>query len=181
MSVEPPVFIAQKTQDDGTTVIENTSFFPSINLLHFQKGYRLNDKISTTEQVEAIENALGWVNSDLMSINALDQPAGKDEDGRCIDSHWVDIQKQKGFETLADVPDMPGGTATRLYLTAVYSKAKAELLDENQDDDQTHSGTGAHQIDFKKSINTQRENHMQRSRESIRQLLGIPRVTIELL
>lgn len=181
MSVSPPVFIASKTQDDGNTAIENTSFFPSINLLHFQSRYRLNDKVSPEEQVEALENALGWVNGDLMDVNALDQPAGVDENGECIESHWVDIQKQKGYETLADVPDLPGGTATKIYLTAVYSKAKAELLDENQDDDQTHSGTKADAINFKTSIEKQREKHMQKSRECIRELLGISRVTIELL
>lgn len=177
MPVNPPVFIATGQQDDGQLTVPNHAFFPSISLLEFQQRYNVNDKTPVPKQLDALRTAIGWVNSDLFDPDALDQPAGIDD---TIKS-WVEIQQQYGYESLSDVPDLPHGNAEQIYLTAVHSKAKAELLDDNQDVDQTRSGTRADEVDFATSIDRQRENHLTQARESIRALMNKPRCTIELI
>lgn len=74
----------------------------------------------------------------------------------------------------ADV--LPPGSATACYRLAIYHRAKAYLIEQYRDVDTTKSGHDrAEEMEIRIKV------YLQRSREALRQLIGTPRMTVELL
>lgn len=89
---------------------------------------------------------------------------------------WRTEHEAAGHATLADVPDDEPGRLPYLYKRAVYSKAKADLMERMLNFDATASG--------QKKAESQEpaiDDHRRNARWAIRDILGQPRSTVELI
>ena len=169
----PPVFIASKSFDDGTTVISNFNFFPSIHLLDFQQRYRLDAGTAASRQIHALMTAMQSINDELLNPNSTD-----------TGESWVDMNIARGYCSLEQVPTLYYGACKQLmqqYQTSVYAYAKALLMERARDTDSRLSGTRADDLERSRDIDKTADEYRQESREALRALMGKPRCTIELL
>ena len=89
---------------------------------------------------------------------------------------WRIGQEAAGHATLADVPDDEPGRLPYLYKRAVYSKAKADLMERMLNFDATATG--------QKKAESQEpaiDDHRRNARWAIRDIIGQPRSTVELI
>ncbi len=89
---------------------------------------------------------------------------------------WRIEQEAADHATLADVPDDEPGRLPYLYKRAVYSKAKADLMERMLNFDATATG--------QKKAESQEpaiDDHRRNARWAIRDILGQPRSTVELI
>lgn len=139
--------------------ITNDGFFPDIDLADLRDATRLPGDITLTRLLQAAVNAMIACNSDLDAYKTSSVAAG--------------------YATLSDVPASQINAESRLvmlYRRAVYSTVKADLTERYRDVDTTATGTKRAE-DLTPSIDEQRRN----ARFAVRDILGIPHSTVELI
>lgn len=157
MSFVAPNTPTVATEQDQS--ITNHEFFPNLSLLEFRSGMRV-DSVTTKERaVHALYRAMLEVNGRLWA--------------------WADQKKAQGISTLDDVTQKkghPAGAIKKLYLTAVWSLAKAELVERIPDYDTTNAGK-----DKADSLEPAAETYRRDASWAINDIIGAPRSTIELI
>ncbi|OEY67470.1 head completion/stabilization protein [Marinobacter sp. X15-166B] len=117
--------IAAGGATENTAVVPNAPFFPDINLGEFRDAMRLDSTVTDERALHALEVAVFDVNSQL--------------------SGWSQTLIADGIANLEGVPVppwQPSGAFSRLYLRAVWSMAKANLVERYRDYDSTNAGHG---------------------------------------
>ncbi|PUA16813.1 head completion/stabilization protein [Glaciimonas sp. PCH181] len=115
-------------QETDTTVVENDGWFPDIALHHMRDAMRLDGTVTTPRLVQAVAEAILHVNREL--------------------DQWQNAQLDAGYSTLEAVPAKKINRESKLlihYRRAVYSTAKADLLEKYRD----YDSTGASMTDKK--------------------------------
>lgn len=147
-----PGFIA--TGNDAANTrdqqVGNISFYPVIAVADFCELYRVDTSISDVRVVAALRDAVINTNIDL--------------------AVWQSKQLLLEYTKLADVPANPYDDVSELtthYHTAVYSKAKAELIEKYRDFDSTGSGHGRAD-----ELTTAMDDHRANARRAIHAITG---------
>ncbi len=142
-----------------TTAIGNDGWFPDIDLQHMRDAMRLDGTVTEPRLAQALIGAILHVNSEL--------------------AEWQAQQQAAGVAKLEDVPAPKIGGESKLvacYRRAVYSTAKADLIERYSDYDTTAEGKKkAEQLDCQ--IEDQRRN----AHWSIADIIGRPHLTVELI
>ncbi|WP_160280214.1 head completion/stabilization protein, partial [Cellvibrio mixtus] len=92
---------------------------------------------------------------------------------------WVSQQQQKGIAALDDVPQKtghPAGAIKNQYFTAVWSLAKAELVERLPDYDTTNAGK-----EKADTLEPSAETYRRDASWAINDIIGAARTTIELI
>lgn len=142
-----------------SVIVTNDGFFPDIDLKDCRDQVRLDGTITDLRLTAAVTTALLTVNAELATYKST--------------------QLQAGYTALTDVPgDRISGQSkpTLLYKSAVYSLAKAELVERYRDYDSTLSG---HQR--AEQLEGTDQDYRRDARWAIRDLLGRRRTTVELI
>ncbi|GAA3911745.1 head completion/stabilization protein [Gibbsiella dentisursi] len=141
------------------TVITNADFWPAISTGAFRLAKRLGGTSTTDRLHHALKVAMAAVNDQLRD--------------------WQQQQRAAGYDSLDAIPaDQIGGESVLLtrYCEAVYSYAKASLLEGYRDADTTSKGE-AHAL----ALSTQIDQCWRDVRWSIRDITGSNRGLAELL
>ena len=149
---------ASSTPPDSATVA-NDGFFPDIDLNHMRAAVRLDGTVTNERLRDATVAAVLLVNDELAAWKASAIAAGR--------------------EKLVDVPAPEvGGETINLvrYRTAVYRYARADLVERYRDFDATKSG-----VDQAEKLECSADDDRRAAKWSIRDLLGRPRSTVELI
>lgn len=143
-------------------VIENDGWFPDITLVDLRDAMRLDGTVTDARLVQAVVDAILHVNREL--------------------AQWQGQHAQAGIAALADVPATRINRESRLlaqYRRAVYSTAKADLIERYRDYDST-----ATSLTDKKSMEwldeapgAQRRN----AQWAIADIVGRSHLTVELI
>ena len=143
-------------------VIENDGWFPDIALVDMREAMRLDGTVTDARLVLAVVDAILNVNREL--------------------AQWQGQHAQAGIAALADVPAARINRESRLlaqYRRAVYSAAKADLIERYRDYDST-----ATSVSDKKSMEwlddapgAQRRN----AQWAIADIVGRSHLTVELI
>lgn len=145
--------------DTSDQTVTNLAFFPNILVAAFRTAVRLQDTVTDERVVKALTTAMMDVNREL--------------------ADWKAAQILLGYNTLAEVASQNYGAITELqhyYMNAVYSKAKAELVEFYNDSDTTSEGLRRF-IGFLPAG----EAYLREAKEAIRNILGDPHMTVELI
>jgi hypothetical protein len=145
------------TPTDALTVT-NDGFFPDIDLGKLRDTARLDGTVTTTRLRDAAIAAVISVNDELQA--------------------WKATQIAAGVAQLADLGPRIGGVGVQVsrYLTAVYRTAQADLSSRYRTFDATPDGQAkADQLE------TTIGDDLRAARWAMRDLLGLPRSTIELI
>ncbi|MFM2480132.1 head completion/stabilization protein [Celerinatantimonas sp. YJH-8] len=151
--------IANGDQNASGTTIANDGFFPDINSARMRAAMRLDSAISDERLTESIVAAMLSVNHELASY-AMNAQAN-------------------GYSNLKAVPDSPINGTTRpiwLYRRAVYCTAAAELTEHYRSYDASGKG-----LDEAEVLSYSIDEYRRDARWAIRDLLGAPRSTVDLL
>jgi len=143
----------------GTGDIANAPFFPVIAMSELRAVARIDGTIPDERLIEAATVAMSAVNTDLAGYQA--------------------DREAEGITSLAEVPAAAlGGRSrlVRLYLRAVYAMTKADLLERYRDFDASNSGRTREE-----DLDKPAAEHRRNARLAIREILGVPRVTAELI
>ncbi|WP_275098061.1 head completion/stabilization protein [Sedimenticola hydrogenitrophicus] len=152
-------FIATGASQESGLTVKNLAFYPDLNLDNFRALYRIDTTVKNEVAIDALINAMVATNAELKA--------------------WRAEQEAAGHAALADVPaDSYDGTSEKIthYLTAVYSRAKALLVERFRDFDSTGAGHGRAD-----DLNLTTGDYLQQTRESLRALKGLPRTIVELI
>ncbi|AYM78586.1 head completion/stabilization protein [Janthinobacterium agaricidamnosum] len=143
-------------------IIENDGWFPDVNLAEMRDAMRLDGTVTDARLVQAVVDAILQVNREL--------------------AQWQGTQAQAGIAALVDVPATRINRESRLlaqYRRAVYSTAKADLIERYRDYDST-----ATSVSDKKSMEwldeapgAQRRN----AQWAIADMVGRTHLTVELI
>ena len=143
-------------------IIENDAWFPDIALADMRDAMRLDGTVTDARLVQAVVDAILHVNREL--------------------ADWQATHVQAGITALVDVPAARINRESRLlaqYRRAVYSTAKADLIERYRDYDST-----ATSVSDKKSMEwlddapgTQRRN----AQWAIADMVGRTHLTVELI
>lgn len=139
--------------------IPNAAFFPELALADFRNAVRLDGTVVDDRAVQALETAMYDVNGQL--------------------AEWMQEHQAEGVNTLADVPNpawQPESYYTRQYLRAVWSLAKANLVERYRDYDTT--GTGHDRAD---ALEPADADYRRDAAWAIADILGRSRTTVELI
>lgn len=146
-------------QPTASTTITNAAFFPDLKLEEFRAAMRV-DAVATPERaMQALRAAVIEANNRL--------------------SRWLTEQINQGFNSIAEVPAKPGAIEDQnkfLYLRAVWSLAKANLIERYRDYDTTKSGQEKAEL-LAESVDDLRRD----AAWAINDLVGAPRSTVELI
>ena len=141
------------------TTIVNASFFPDLTLDEFRVAMKV-DAVATSERaMHSLRAAVIEANNRL--------------------SKWLTEQVNQGFASIGDIPAKPGEIADQkkyLYLRAVWSLAKANLIERYRDYDTTKSGQ-----DKADALNESADDYRRDAAWAINDLVGAPRSTVELI
>ncbi|MEQ5834233.1 head completion/stabilization protein [Marinobacter sp. NFXS9] len=146
----------------GTTepvTITNAAFFPDLDLDTFREAIRLDGTVTNERAVPALEIAMSDVNGQL--------------------AEWMQEQQAAGATALDEVAQpawQPDGYYTRLYKRAVWSLAKANLVERYRDYDTT--GTGHDRAD---ALEPTDGDYRRDAAWAIADILGNHRTTVELI
>jgi hypothetical protein len=139
--------------------IENDGWFPDIDLAMWREQMRIRDSVTPARMREAMIAAILTVGRDL---------AG-----------WATDRRAEGAVSLGQVPaPMIDGTSTfvLLYRRAVFTAAKAEVVERYRDIDMT--GAGQRKADdLDPSVTELRRDSL----HAIRDIRGVTRTTIDLI
>ncbi len=159
-SPQPAAALAPPAPTAG--VIENDGWFPDIALVDMRDAMRLDGTVTDARLVQAVVDAILNVNREL--------------------AQWQGQHAQAGITALADVPAARINRESRLlaqYRRAVYSTAKADLIERYRDYDST-----ATSLTDKKSMEwldeapgAQRRN----AQWAIADIVGRSHLTVELI
>ena len=143
-------------------IVENDGWFPDIALSDMRDAMRLDGTVTDARLVQAVVDAILQVNRELGA--------------------WQALQTDAGIAALADVPATRINRESRLlaqYRRAVYSTAKADLIERYRDYDTT-----ATSVSDKKSMEwldeapgAQRRN----AQWAIADIVGRTHLTVELI
>lgn len=146
------------TPPDSATVA-NDGFFPDIDLNYMRAAVRLDGTVTNERLRDATVDAILQVNDELAA--------------------WKAEKIAAGAASLVDVPAAEiGGESVNLvrYRTAVFRFARADLAEKFRSFDATKSG-----LDAAEKLECSVDDDRRAARWSIRDLLGRPRSTIELI
>lgn len=141
------------------TTITNASFFPDLKLEEFRTAMKVEAVATPERALHALRAAVIEVNNRL--------------------SKWLTAQIEQGFSSIDDIPKKPGEIEHQkkfLYLRAVWSLAKANLIERYRDYDTTKSGQ-----DKAESLAESIDDFRRDAAWAINDLLGAPRATVELI
>ena len=139
-------------------LITNDGWFPDVDPTDFI-GTRLRDSITPQQRRDALIAAIIAVGNDLEA--------------------WAEKQRVAGYAALAEVPDKKIDGTSRLvllYTRAVFSMAKADLIEGYRDVDLTGAGQRKMEEIEPASGELRRE-----ALYAIRDILKVGRVTVELI
>jgi len=149
--------------DTSDQTVNNITFFPAIAVADFKAATRAQDTVTDERVIQALRTAISDVNREL--------------------ADWRATQESLGYNTLAEVPSDNYGSVedpitehTHWYLTAVYAKTKAQIIEVYNDIDTTEEGLKR----FVGFSGTE-EAYQREAREAIRNILGEPHMTVELI
>jgi hypothetical protein len=146
----------------GTTTaftIENDGFWPNVDADNYRAAHRVDASVTNARLEVALVAAILAVNADLLKKKLS----------------WL----AQGYTTLAAVPaDAINGETIllALYRRAVYSQASAEVAERYRTYDATNSGAAAAEEELPTAAEYRRD-----ARWAIRDMLGVPRSTVELI
>lgn len=149
-------FIATNNSAEEPEQVINNGFFPDINVSQFRTVMRVDQTVTSERTVQAIQDAMITINNELQA--------------------W---QNNSQSESLSDIPSENYGDKTKLehlYQAALFNRAKGLLIESYRDYDSTKSGH-----DRADEMETRIDDYLRRSREAIRNILGISRMTVELI
>ncbi len=139
--------------------ITNASFFPDLTISEFRDAMRVDSTVTDDRAVHALQAAMFNVNAQLAS--------------------WMADQKEAGVNTLENVPEQdwqPAGVYMRLYLRAVWSMARANLVERYRDYDSTNDGH-----DRAEALENTGDDYRRDAHWAIADIKGINRTTVELI
>ncbi len=142
-----------------SNAIGNDGFFPDIDLQHLRDAVRLDGTVTEPRLKEAVIGAILHVNQEL--------------------TDWQAAQQAAGVEKLCDVPAPQIGGESKLlacYRRAVYSTAKADLIERYGDYDTTAEGKKKAE-----SLDCQIEEQRRNAHWAIADIIGRPHLTVELI
>lgn len=152
-------FVAPGEDTAPETDIANDGFFPDVKASDFRKTMR-QDKTVTTERLRSsLINAITSINRQL--------------------TPWKALQVEAGKATLAAVdPVEIGGKPVKVhyYLQAVYSLAKAELIERYRDFDATNSGR-----EKADEMDDTEDDYRRDARWAVADIQSKPRTVVELI
>lgn len=157
-----PLPIVDNGSDDapaGEAPIVNDGFFPDVDPTLFAREMRVRDAVTPERRRRALIDAIITVANQLAA--------------------WRDRQRLAGVASLADVPSPAIDGESRLvqlYRTAVFSEAKAKLVERYRDADITRAGKDQVE-DLDPSIGELRRDSVY----AVRDILGVGRVAVELI
>lgn len=150
------------TQQSDAATVENDDWFPTIDLRHMRDAMRLDGTVTDLRLNQAVVDAILHVNEEL--------------------NVWKQIQVTAGHLALENVPASQVNRESKLvihYRRAVYSTAKADLLEKYRDYDSTASSM----VDKKSMAYLDNAPSEQRRNAhwAISNLQGLPHLTVELI
>jgi hypothetical protein len=150
--------IAASPKPTAPASVTNDGFFPDIDLQRLRGAVRLDGTVTTDRLRKAVVEAVISVNDELAS--------------------WKARQQLAGVATLGQLEPKIDGEAIQLhrYLTAIYSTVKADLNEKFRNFDATKSG-----VDEADKLLEMVEDERRAARWAIRDFLGQPRTTVELI
>jgi hypothetical protein len=149
-------------ENDEPTVerpITNDGFFPDIDPAQFASEMRIRDGVTPERRRRALIDAIITVGNQLVA--------------------WRETRVLGGLATLGAVasPKIDGESRlVQLYRTAVFSEAKAKLVERYRDADITKAGKDQVE-DLEPSIGELRRDSVY----AVRDILGVGRVVVELI
>ena len=153
-------FIANAPSSVSPSVqISSDPFWPSVAIEQVRARLRLDQSVTDARLVTAVSNAIATVNREL--------------------HQWSQTHIAQGHPTLDHVPDqMINGQPVRsfLYLRAIDGFVCAEINERYRSYDATRSGDQRADIEA-----TTRDDYRRDARFAIRDFLGTPRITVDLL
>lgn len=139
--------------------ITNASFFPNLVLEEFRTAMKV-DAVATPERaLHALRAAVIEVNNRL--------------------SRWLTEQINQGFNSITEIPAKPSEIEDQnkfLYLRAVWSLAKANLIERYRDYDTTKAGQ-----EKAEALNESADDYRRDAAWAINDLVGASRSTVELI
>ena len=150
---------APATRTVPPQVIANDGFFPDIPLDTARQTLRLDGTVTDERLRFALVGAL------LEASNSL--------------AAWKAAQRARGHDQLADVPAELLDGVSRLqhaYIRAVYSLAKADLIERMTDYDTTAAGQKRAEW-----LTEASDDHRRNARFAIADVTGAPRAVVELI
>lgn len=150
---------ASEIQNPIEANVESGPFWPVVNVSKLREVMRLDGTVTTPRLQNATINAVASVNSELREWRIKHQSAGHD--------------------CLADIPGEiinAESVYSHLYARAIYCLTRANLVERLRDYDTTKSGADATEPLDLTITNLRRD-----ARFAIRDMLGIPHLTAELL
>jgi hypothetical protein len=144
---------------DDATIVTNDGWFPDIALGDFREEMRIRDSVTVPRQRKAVRDAIIAVSNDLVD--------------------WAAKQVAAGHASLAAVPAPRVDGESRLalsYRSAVFARAKADLVERYRDIDITDSGNRRAE-DLDASIGELRRDAI----HAVRDILGVTRTTVDLI
>lgn len=152
-------FIAIPDASASDITVKNSDFWPDINLATLRSTVRLDGTVTDERLTHALVSAIISVNRDL-----------KD---------WKHSQIQRGHTSLKDIPAETINEQSELvslYLRAVYCLSRANLLERYADYDSSAKGLTKAEEQNDSITDLYRD-----ARFAVRDILGINRVTVELI
>lgn len=140
------------------TTVANDGFFPNIDLQELRGAVRLDGTVTDDRLRNAVAEAIISVNDELAT--------------------WKAAQQLAGVTSLDQLEPKIGGEAVQLrrYLTAIYRTVKADLNEQFRNFDATRSG-----VEAADKLLQMVEDERRAARWAIRDFLGLPRTTVELI
>lgn len=141
--------------------ISNDGFWPDLNTTDFANASRLDGSVSTPRLVQALASAILTVN--------------REQAVRQLKSKSIDAAQ---FNLMAVPADQINGESVLVfhYRTAVYSEARALLIEHHRDFDTTTDGDKR-----AKTLEPQIDAYRRESRKAIADLTDQPYSTVELI
>ena len=144
---------------EDATIVTNDGWFPDIALADFRAEMRIRESVTVQRQRKAIIDAVIATGNDLQA--------------------WAAAQLATGYAKLEAVPSPAIGGQSRLlhcYRTAVFARAKADLVERYRDIDITGDGNRRAE-DLDPTIGELRRD----ATHAVRDILGRTRTCVELI
>lgn len=139
--------------------ITNAAFFPDLDLSEFRNKMRLDSTVTDDRAVHALRIAMFNVNAQL--------------------APWIEEKQSEGVTSLENVPELswqPSGYYQEQYLRAVWSMARADLIDRYRDYDSTNDGH-----DQAEALEITGDDYRRDAAWAISDIKGSKRTTVELI
>ena len=139
--------------------ISSTAFWPAVDVAQLRERLRLDQSVTDARLIHAISNAIATVNRELES--------------------WRQAQSALGLTALEKMSDQQiNGLSvhTLLYLRAIDGFVCAEIADRYRSYDATRSGDQRADV-----VQTTSDDYRRDARFAIRDFLGKPRITVDLI